>query len=236
MVVKAQRRFSSGLTFLASYTWAKALTTAGDDLVGDGASTSSTRNPLDPNADKGRDVFDVRHRAVGSAVWDLPFGRGHRFGAQWPVFVEQVLGGWRVNAILTLQSGYPFTPALGIDNANTGSAGQDRPDVIGNPNNGPRTVQEWFNTSVFVLPPKYSYGNAGTNIIDGPPTRQLDLTLSKQWRLKENVMLLFRADMFNITNTAQFNNPGATFNTSTFGVISSAGDPRELQFAMKLVF
>jgi outer membrane receptor protein involved in Fe transport len=236
MVVKTQRSFSSGVTFLATYTWAKSLSAPSQSLVGDGASSTSVRDPLNPKADRGRDVFDIRHRVTGSAVWDLPFGHGHKFGGNWPRYLEYPLGGWRGNLILNLMSGYPFTPALGLDNANTGDSSQDRPDVIGDPNKGPHTVQHWFNTAAFTLPAKYSYGSAGTNIITGPPQRTLDVSVQKRWPLPEKASLLFRTDIFNIANTPQFDTPGATYGTSTFGVISSAGDPRVIQFAARIEF
>jgi hypothetical protein len=235
-VVKVQRRLNHSVTFLASYTFAKSLAMPDQSLVGDGASSVSVRNPLDPQADRGRDVFDIRHRVAASAVWDLPIGRGQLIGHNWPGYLEQTLGSWRFNAILNLMSGYPLTAALGYDNANTGDSTQDRPDVIGNPNNGPRKVNEWFNTAAFAAPPQYSYGSEGTNIINGPPQKQLDIALSRAWKLYEGVNLQFRGDFFDITNTPQFNQPGSTYGTSTFGVISSAGDPREIQFAAKIVF
>lgn len=235
MVIKSQRRFSDGLAFLASYTWGKSLSTPAMHLVGDGASGESIRNPLDPGAEKGRDVYDVRHRFVGSFIWHLPFGRGHRLGQSWPPLVDHFLGGWRVNGILTLMSGYGFTPQLGFDNANTGN-NSARPDVLRNPNDGPKTVDQWFDTGAFTLPAQYSYGNAGKNIIDGPPTKTLDFSVFKEWRILEGSRLQFRTEFFNLTNTVNLDQPGATFGTSTFGVISSAGDPRQIQFALKLIF
>src|SRR5690606_32006948 len=102
-----------------------------------------------------------------SVVWMLPFGRDQRFGSSWPAVVHHLLGNWQVNAIVNLQSGLPFTPTLGYDNSNDGRTA-DRPNLVGDPNSGPGTVQQWFNTSAFVAPAQFTYGDAGKNIIDGP--------------------------------------------------------------------
>ena len=234
LFIESQKRFSGDLSFLASYTWAKLLSTGGIQDPGD-LGAAPIRNPLDPNAEKGRDYFDVRHRFVGSYVWLLPVGKGRKVGHDWSGITEQLLGGWQINGILTLQSGYPITPILGFDNSNTGLL-QDRPNLTGDPNKGPRTVERWFDTGVFVLPAQFSYGNSGKNIIEGPPTNTFDFSLFKNWRLVESVSLQFRAEFFNITNTPPFNPPGTTFGTGAFGVISSAGDPRQVQFGLKIIF
>jgi outer membrane receptor protein involved in Fe transport len=232
--IKSQKRLSGGLAFLASYTWAKLLATGGIQHPGD-LGNAPTRNPLDLNAEKGRDYFDVRNRFSGSFVWLLPFGKGQKFGSHWSSVIEHMLGGWQVNGILSLQSGLPITPVLGFDNSNTGSL-QDRPNVTRDPNNGPRTVQKWFDTGAFELPPQFSYGNSGKNIIDGPPIKSFDFSVFKNWNIVEKISLQFRAEFFNLTNTPQFNPPGTTFGTASFGVISSAGDPRQIQFGLKLIF
>lgn len=232
--MKAQKRFSGGLSFVASYTWAKLLSTGGIQDPGD-LGFAPVRNPYNLNAEKGRDYFDIRHRFSGSFVWALPIGKGRRVGGHWSGVLEQILGGWQTNGILMLQSGFPITPVLGFDNSNTGNF-QDRPNVIGNPNNGPRTVERWFDTSVFVLPPAYSYGNAGTNIITGPPDERIDFSLFKIFKIREGTSIQFRTEFFNFTNTPAFNNPGTTFGTGAFGVITSAGEPRQIQFGLKIIF
>ena len=232
--VKAEKRFSGGLGFLVSYTYAKLLDTGGIVDPGDLSDTLG-RNPLDPSAEYGRDYFDARHRLVGSLVWQLPVGKGQKLGDDWPRYLQQILGNWQLNSILSLQSGLPISPILGFDNSNTGNF-QDRPDTICNPNNGPRTINEWFNTSCFALPAPFSYGDTGRNTIDGPPIKDLDLSLFKNIDFTESKSLQFRAEFFNSLNHPSFNPPGTTFGTSSFGVISSAADPREIQFALKLLF
>jgi hypothetical protein len=236
LFVRTTKQLSGGLSFNFSYTWAKLLSTGGIQDRGDLGSTSiRQQNPLDLNAEYGRDFFDAQHRFVGSFIWVLPIGKGKRFGAKWSGFMQQALGDWQVDGIISLQSGLPITPQLSFDNSNTGLR-QDRPNVVKNPNNGPRTPQEWFDISAFVLPAPFSYGNAGRNTIDGPPIKTVDLSLIKPFTLTEKVQLQFRAEFFNMFNHPNFDPPGTTFGTATFGVISGAADARQVQFGLRIVF
>jgi hypothetical protein len=232
--VKVDKRFAHGLTFTASYTLAKLLDTGGIVQPGD-LNDALGRNPLRPNDERGRSYFDARHRFVGSYVWEIPVGQGKWVGTNWSGPLNQVLGNWQVNGILTLQTGLPITPVLATDNSNTGLF-TDRPDRVGDPNTGPNTVSQWFNTAAFTTPPQYSYGNSGRNIIDGPPIKNFDLSLFKNFVVKEGLNVQFRSEFFNVLNHPNFDPPGTTFGTSSFGVISSAGDPRQIQFALKLLF
>ncbi len=125
------------------------------------------------------------------------------------------------------------------DVANVGLVGGDnleRPNLVANPNGGPEKPSEWFNTSAFAIPAAYNFGNAGRNVVIGPGLENLDLSLQKSWSLRENEQLQFRCDAFNALNHPNFNLPGRIFGASNFGVITSAQDAREFQFAIKLVF
>jgi hypothetical protein len=232
--VKAERRFGAGLGFLVSYTYSRLLDTGGIVDPGDLNDTLG-RNPLNPSAEYGRDYFDATHRLAASFVWQVPVGKGQRLGADWPSYLQQLLGNWQLNGIITLQSGLPISPILGFDNSNTANF-QDRPDTICNPNSGPKNSQEWFNTSCFALPAQYTYGDTGRNTIDGPPTKNIDFSIFKNFEIRESKTLQFRAEFFNFFNHPNFNPPGTTFGTSSFGVISSAADPRQIQFALKFIF
>ncbi len=232
--VKVERRFSAGFTLLASYTLSKLLDMGGINSDND-IGTTLPRNPLNPNADYGRSNFDSRQRFVTSFVWRIPVGTGHALGGQWPAAMQQVVGGWQVNGIISVQTGLPVTPLLSFDNSNTG-LGLDEPNCIANPNNGPKTTAQWFTTSAFALPPQYSYGNCGRNIITGPGIADVDFSAFKIFHIWENANLQFRSEFFNLFNHPNFNPPGTTYGTPSFGVITSAGDPRIIQFALKLTF
>ena len=149
--------------------------------------------------------------------------------------------GWQAGGLLILQGGAPFTVNLGAANdvANVGLVNGnnlERPNVSGSPNNGPRTAQQWFNTSIFSLPATYSFGNTPRNSVIGPGLIDFDASLQKVWPLREAMSLQFRADAYNLPNHPNFNLPGRIFGASNFGVVSSALDPRQMQFAMKLIF
>ena len=140
-----------------------------------------------------------------------------------------------------IQSGAPFTVNLSSANdvANIGLIGGnnvERPNVTADPNGGPKTPEEWFNVGAFALPAQYTFGNAGRNIVIGPGLANLDLSLQKEWALHENQTLQVRFDAFNALNRPNFNLPGRIFGSANFGIISSAQDARELQFALKWMF
>jgi hypothetical protein len=150
-------------------------------------------------------------------------------------------GSWRASGILMLQSGAPFTVNLSsaADVANIGLVGGnnlERPNLVGVPNAGPKTPEQWFNTSAFALPAPYTFGTVGRNDVLGPGLENLDLSLQKEWISHEKFTMQFRFDAFNALNHPNFNLPGRIFGASNFGAIASAQDPRELQFAAKLVF
>jgi len=232
--LKAERQFRNGFGFLISYTYAKLLDIGGIVDPGDLDDTLG-RDPRNPGAEYGRDFFDARQRFVASYVWELPVGKGRRLGGNWPGYLQQSIGNWQVNGIFTVQSGLPITPVLGFDNSNTGNF-YDRPDTVGNPNNGPKKVTQWFNTSAFALPAPFTFGNTGRNTIDGPGIRTVDFSLFKNFVFSESKSLQFRAEFFNLLNHPNFDPPGVTFGTPSFGVIGGAADPREIQFALKFIF
>jgi hypothetical protein len=211
-----ERRFSGGFTMLATYTWAHAI----DDFP---------TMVNDRKVERGNSFLDVRHRFTLSANYDLPFGRGMT-GA--PGFL---LRGWRINAITILSTGIPFTITNGAARANTGTA--DRPNFVGDPFSGfTRTVQKWFNTAAFAPQPLYTFGNVGRNTMHVPGRKTLDMSVHREFNMTERARLQFRVEAFNLTNTPQFGVPGGALGTATFGVISDAGLPRNLQLALKLIF
>jgi len=112
----------------------------------------------------------------------------------------------------------------------------ERPNLVGNPNNGPTTPSEWFNTAAFALPAQNSFGTSGRNVVLGPGLADLDVALQKEASLRERLKLQFCCDVYNFFNHPNFDLPGRIFGASNFGVITSAEDPREFQFALKLMF
>jgi hypothetical protein len=183
------------------------------------------------NAEWGRSAFDVRHRFVSSYLYELPF---FRKGA-----LSHVLGGWRFNGIVALQSGYPFSVIdTGDPNRDT-VPDNDRTNVTGDPNlpSGERTPERWFNTSAFsrFVPP--SFGNAPRNLVDADGIINFDMGLTKDFRFSEQRKLEFRWEIFNVFNHANFAAPINDFNAASFGRVLRTSTPeRQMQFGLKFVF
>jgi len=233
--LQTQKRASHGLTFLASYTYAKSL---GNVQINGG---SVDQNYYDRSADRGPTDMDVRNNLVGSYQWQLPFGSGQRFLTSANGVTNKIVGGWIFGGIVSLYSGLPFTPALAVPTVNTGTGSY--PNRICNGKLGNPTVNLWFNPSCFVTPPLYTYGNAGVNILTGPGTHEFDFSLMKDIHIDEERYFQFRGEFFNIFNTPQFNGPNATIGVPGAGEVTSEGIPanfvrtsREIQFALKFYF
>jgi hypothetical protein len=239
--VTAQKRFSSGLSFLSAYTYSHSI----DDVPlqeGGGGDGPVPQDPRHRNLDFASSSFDIRHRFTQTANYFLPIGRGRRLNLTTP-WMDRVFGGWQVNLILTAQTGLPFTAVLANSVANTGSS--SRPDIasgvsatVANP-----TINHWFNTSfnapgaVWSTPALYTFGNAGRNILRGPGRFNLDTSLFKDIAVSERVHIQFRGELFNVLNHPQFDLPNATIGNAQAGVISATlGTPRDIQLGLRLVF
>jgi hypothetical protein len=231
-----QQRLTRGFSALASYTWSKSIDDA-SNFFSSAGDPNFPQNSYDVAAERGRSNFDVRHRLSFSYSYALPFrkpGDG---------FMANLVNGWETFGIVTLQSGRPFTVALlsEIDNSGTGRSilgfgANDRPNVVGNPDLSNPTTQQWFNTAAFAFPAPGTFGNAGRNILEGPGFQNVNMSLLKNTRFNERVNLQFRAEAFNLFNHPNFNLPDNFLGSPTFGRITSARDPRHIQFGLKLLF
>lgn len=202
------------------------------------------QNPLNIGQYRGNSDFDVRHQAVLSWSYRLPFGKGMRFGSDARGIEDAVIGGWQLNSIDTFSTGSPFTPVMATSLLNTGGSTQ-WPNRIDSGKVSHPSIHAWFNTADFVSPGNYTYGNSRRNILFGPGTKQFDVSLFKEVPLGQDEArhLELRAETFNIFNTPQFNNPNSTIGNPAAGTITSAGEPllfqrasREIQLAAKLYF
>ena len=236
-----QQRLFHGLSSLVSYTWSKSIDDA-SNFFSSAGDPNFPQNSFNVAAERGRSNFDVRHRLSLSYSYALPFGKGRQHLAD-DGWVSTVLTGWETHGIITLQSGRPFTVALlpEIDNSGTGRSilgfgNNDRPNVAGNPEISNPTPDRWFNTDAFAFPPPGSFGNAGRNILDGPGFQNVNASLMKTTALTEHLNLQLRAEVFNLFNHPNFNLPDNFLGSPTFGRISSARDPRHIQFGLKLLF
>jgi hypothetical protein len=216
--VVLQRRLRRGFAMTTHYTLARA--------------TNTSPNPAAINILERFDAdVDVRHRWALTASFELPVGRALT-GIAHAAFAR-----WQLNAVAFWQSGLPFTVTNASPRSNTG-APVDRPDQIADPLLAQPTIDRWFDTSAFVPQAVNSVGNTGRNTLHGPPQRRLDLSLFKDVPLQSGWHVQLRVECFNVTNTPSFANPNAALGNANFGTITSTGSsiPRQLQFAVKLVF
>lgn len=230
--VKVEKRFSNGLNILSFYTWSHNL----DNTSSLYASSQEIMNTYDPQMDKGPSDMDIRNNFVFSGIYELPIGPGKKVFAVSNPFFGRLLQGWEVADITSVHSGTPVDVFLGFDNANVG--GVARPDVIGSPNlpRSQRTREHWFNTSAFVLPAPYTFGDATRNDIISPGAQEWDIAALKNTTIREGTILQFRAEFFNAFNHVNLAGPETTFNSPTFGQIFGAGTMRQIQFALKVKF
>ncbi len=231
-----QRRWSRGLYALVSYTWSKSIDDA-SNFFSSAGDPNFPQNSYDVAAERGRSNFDVRHRLSASYSYALPFGKGQ---SGWE---GTLLGGWETHGIITLQSGRPFTVALlpEIDNSGTGRSilgfgANDRPNLIGNPELSSPTTLQWFNPAAFAFPAPGTFGDAGRNILDGPGFQNVNASIVKNTAFGERFNVQFRAEAFNLFNHPNFNLPDNFLGSPTFGRITSARDPRHIQFGLKFLF
>jgi hypothetical protein len=239
---KLTKRFSSGVSALVAYTFGKTL----DDNEGNegqygGIGNSAPQDDNNVRSEYGRGYDDARQRLVTSYIWRLPVGKGNRYLNRGGV-VDGFLGGWEFSGILSFQSGFPLSALSGLDYSNTGSD-QPRPDRLCN-GVGRKTVSSWFDTSCFTTSlleaalasgtPRF--GNSGRNILDGPGLANWDFGLYKNFRLSERFRLQFRSEFYNALNHPYFGYPNMTIGSGTVGMITSAGDPRDIQASLKLEF
>jgi Carboxypeptidase regulatory-like domain len=233
-----ERRFSAGLSVLAAWTWSHSI----DDTSGTGSET--IQNPFNLAFNRGNSTFDLRQNVTLSWTYELPFGNGKPFLGQAKGPLQWAVGGWQLNSIDSFQSGTPFTVTMLQNTLNVGS-GVQWPNRLASGHLTNPTINLWFDPTAFAAPGAYNFGNAGRNQLYGPGTTQVDLSLFKSvWFSAERTRRLqFRAEVFNIFNTPQFNNPNAQIGFAGVGQITSAGNPplfqrtsREIQLALKLYF
>jgi hypothetical protein len=226
-----ERRFAMGFSILANYQLAKAI----DDSSAVKGTAITRTNSFDQSFDKGPADFDKRHVFNMSGLWDLPIRFQNRAA-------DILIGGWSLNGIASLWSGYPFTVGSGVDNARTGT-GNQRADIIGDPYfPGDRTraqkIAEWLNKAAFRSggATLSTYGNLGRNAFRGPGYASVDFGLFKRFMVTESIGAMFRFEVFNAFNRVNLQGPNGTQNNANFMRTTAAEDPRILQFALRLTF
>ena len=245
---KLEKRYSNGLQFLTGYAWSHALANSGTPLSG--ANGLGTPNPLDFRSEYSSASWDIRHSFTSAFNYDIPFGKGKRYGANMNRAADIIAGGWHANGFVTLRSGQPYT----INGTQCqGNWGKCRPDLVSglNPNaapssgRSPGTNGQWFDIGAFAIAAPLTGGNLGLQSNTGPPTRNLDASLFKDFAFTERFRVQLRAEAFNIANTPQFSTPDNNLGDSklaggngNFGkVLGTQGSTeRHVQFSLRFQF
>jgi hypothetical protein len=225
---KAEVRSWHGLTMMANYTFGKGLGLLSSNGEPE---TSTVQDFTNARVERGRGPLDIQQSFIASVIYRLP-SKG--WGSP---LTRSVLGGWGISNIITRQTGFPFTPSIGTDPANTGTS--KRPDrlqsgVLSNP-----SISRWFNTAAFSVPQLYTFGNSGNNILTGPALMNWDFALLRAFpfeAMRVPMGLEFRAEFFNLANHPNFGLPVTNIQAATAGQILSAGTPRDIQFGLKFSF
>ncbi len=246
--VDVQHQLSHGFQLRGVYTYSKSLDNG--DTTNTSISTSSpafVSYPLDPAVDWSRSTFDARHSAAINGTYNLPFGRRGANDSGESRLRSELISDWALSGIVSVSTGFPFTPQLGYNPSNDGdSRNPVRPNwnpnftgpvILGNPN-------EYFNPAAFSTPVTGTFGNVGRDSLPGPGLAELDLSATKQFEITERVNLQFRAEFFNILNHANFNTPNPiVFSSAASGALTSAGlitststTSRQIQLGLKLLW
>lgn len=263
--IALNRAFRNGLSFNTSYAFAKGISesdtnNSGAILLGN---ASHTLDPWDRTADRSESMFSIRHRFTLNAIYELPFGRGKPFLGDIGGVADAIVGGWSINSLAEVRSGIPFSVLVGpipINGVNDTLTYPDRPNLVGNPENG--AVDTWFDPTAYQMGEPGHLGTAPRNSVRGPTYRVWDFSVSKKFDLTERADLTFRAEFFNVLNHPNFDLPFNQLYTPRTptdtnitrcsltpaqqalyscnpqaGIISrTVGTPRQVQFALKLTF
>jgi outer membrane receptor protein involved in Fe transport len=250
LFVRFEKRYTHGLSFLSSYTFSKAITNAPQFRNAGGANgneNSPSQDSFNLAADRGLASFNVAHRSVTTAVYELPFGKDKAFLQDG--FGSKLLGGWSLSGIYSIQTGFPYTVNIQGDSAGVGAGTGGifvRPNAVPGQSwdlpSSQRTTDKYFNTAAFSFPGNGRFGNVGKNTLIGPGLTDFDAVISKSILIREGLKLELRGEAFNIFNHSNYTyigrlmSPAATNTIATFGKVLGQLDPRQIQLGAKLLF
>jgi hypothetical protein len=243
MNAKLEKRYSNGLNFLMNYTWSKMLDDAESrSELGGAPGTEYTHIDLRGRLNKSYGGWDVRHRYIGSTIYELPFGRNRRWDIQNPV-LNRIAGGWGVGLVAEVRGGVPYGVVEQTNRTNTFSAGV-RSNVLKDPSlpsgrSRDEFITQYFDTGAFAAPAVGEFGNAARTYCCGPGVFSLDMSVHKNVTITERVRLLFRTDFYNLPNYPNFSIPNGIRGRGDFGRISSIlpeSTGRQIQLNMRLEF
>jgi len=237
---KLEQRFHAGLSYLVSYTRSRLMDDASSvfdaSILTGPVANFPVADSFDRSLERDYSTGDIPHLFVASSVWELPWGQGRaRQGHGW---VGALINDWMLSTIVTLQSGIPVAVTQTTNFNAFAGFGTQRPNLVGDPAlpSDERSTARWFNTAAFQQAGPFTLGSASRNPVRGPSYKNVDVAVSRRVPIAGGPDIELRAEAFNLLNTPPFGNPNAVLGASNFGTITTAGDPRVIQLALKLLF
>ncbi len=240
VTMKLEQRFTRGLSYIVSYTRSRLRDDASSvfdaSILTGPIANFPVADSFNRHLERDYSTGDIPNVFVASTVWLIPYGTGH--ARQGHGVLGAIANDWSVSLIATMQSGIPVAVTQSTNFNAFAGFGTQRPNLVGNPElpADQRTPAHWFDTSAFAVAPQFTLGSASRNPVRGPSYRNIDFSLSRRVPMPGSTALEIRAEAFNLLNTPPLGNPNAVLGAANFGTITTAGDPRVIQLAVKLQF
>ena len=237
--MKAEQRFSRGLSWLVSYTRSKLVDDASSvfdaSILTGPVANYPVADSFNRRLERDYSTGDIPHVLAASAVWDVPYGAGRAHQAH--SLIGVLVNDWTIACVMTLQSGMPIAVTQATNTNAFAGFGTQRPNLVGNPvlPSDERSPNRWFDTTAFVVAPQFTLGSSSRNPVRGPGYRNVDLAVTRRLPLRSQTIEV-RAEIFNATDTPAFGAPNGVLGSAAFGTITTAGDPRVVQLAVKYLF
>jgi hypothetical protein len=246
--ITAEKRYSNGLQFLASYVWSKSIddSSVQDDNTSYLGSFTSLVDPNRPSMERSLSTFDIPNVFQFSYTYDLPIGKGKYFFGKMPGFLDEIIGGWKTNGIWRMADGRPL-PFFTYDGTSLPTYGGQRPNMFGNPRRNKTKDSTWINAyfanpQIYQLPPIYTFGNMprALGAIRSPTAFNTDMSVEKEFplsKLHEGLNFELRLEAQNALNHPVFGTPDTSVDDPNFGVVSyTSNGPRQIQLGGKIIF
>ena len=239
--VSLKQNYRSGVQYSLNYTWAHAI----DDVQDYGIWSTAPQDNNNLRAERGNSSDDIRHTVSYNLIYALPFGQGKRFFSNAHGIAGTMISGWQLASVGLIRTGIAATVGIGVNTSGNTNVTNQRPNYIAGVSQyaANQSANGFLNPAAFAIPAAGTYGNLGRNTFYGPAYAQEDLSLIKDTTLGEKMRLQFRAEVFNVFNYTNFDEPVLTFNTSQFGtILNTFGRTlgscvnRDIQLGLKLMF
>jgi hypothetical protein len=238
LLLRAEKRYSNGLQFLATYTFSKFIDNVDAIANGDFGGTPGTgyQDFYNRGLDKSLSPNDLTHNMSFNVIWDLPFGARQRWLQSGPA--SHIIGGWQFSVLGVIHSGPPYGVTTQVNTTEASSSGPQRANILRDPAlpSDQRSVERWFDTNAFTDPERFRFGTAARAVGRAPGSANFDVGIMKNFYLRERYRIQFRGELFNAFNTPNFGPPGTSLGGSNFGAITTSAPGRTVQLGLKVYF